>query len=162
MKRLYRWLMYLPLIRRKHTFFMKKLGVQLANNARIALGVDIKGDYANISIDKNAEINSGVFLLAKDKILLGENSTIAYHAMVLTSANPNGPYNALSKLYPKMTAPVVIGKNVWIGAGAIILPGVTIGDLVVVAAGAVVNRDIPSGVVVAGVPARIVKTLSND
>ena len=67
------------------------------------------------------------------------------------------PYNALAVLYPYKKAPVVIGDNVWIGANVTILPGVTIGDYVVVAAGAVVTKDVPSGVLVAGVPAIVKK-----
>ena len=78
---------------------------------------------------------------------------------MLTSANPNGPKNELAKLYPAMTAPVVIGTNVWVGANATILPGVTIGDMSVVAAGSIVTKDVPSGVLVAGNPAVIKKRL---
>ena len=98
--------------------------------------------------------------MAKDRIEIGCNSTLAYGATILTSANPNGPKNLLSKIYPKMHAPVIIGDNVWVGANAIILPGVTIGDYSVVAAGAVVTKDVPSGVLVAGNPAIIKKRLS--
>lgn len=57
--------------------------------------------------------------------------------------------------------PVIIGDNVWIGGDATILPGVTIGDNVVIGAGSVVTKDIPSNVVIAGNPAKIIKTLSN-
>ncbi len=59
-----------------------------------------------------------------------------------------------------MHAPVKIGDNVWVGARAVILPGVTIGNNVVVAAGSVVNRDVPDNVVVAGVPAVIKKRIT--
>jgi len=110
-------------------------------------------------LHRNAEINDWCKLLAKDRIEIGENSTLAYGATVLTSANPNGPHNKLSELYPAMTAPVVIGDNVWVGANATILPGVTIGCMSVVAAGAVVTKDVPSGVLVAGNPAVIKKKL---
>ncbi|MBR1461783.1 MAG: acyltransferase [Prevotella sp.] len=58
-----------------------------------------------------------------------------------------------------MTAPVVIEDNVWVGANATILPGVTIGSMSVVAAGAIVTKDVPSGVLVAGNPAVIKKKL---
>ena len=58
-----------------------------------------------------------------------------------------------------MTAPVVIQDNVWVGANATILPGVTIGSMSVVAAGAIVTKDVPSGVLVAGDPAVIKKKL---
>ena len=53
-----------------------------------------------------------------------------------------------------VTAPIHIGRNVWIGAGAMILPGVTIGENAIIAAGAVVNRDVPANMIVGGVPAR--------
>lgn len=59
-----------------------------------------------------------------------------------------------------MTAPVIIGDDVWVGANATILPGVTVGNYSVIAAGAVVNRDVPSGALVGGVPARIIKRLT--
>lgn len=71
------------------------------------------------------------------------------------------PYpSPLQKIYPKKTLPVNIRKGVWIGAGAIILPGVTIGEYSIVAAGAVVVKDVLPYSVVAGVPARTVKKLS--
>ena len=60
------------------------------------------------------------------------------------------------------TKPVVIGDDVWIGANAVILPGVTIGRHCVVAAGAVVTKDVPDNTVVAGVPAKVIKTLTSN
>lgn len=117
------------------------------------------GKYSNIYLGKNAEIRSGCYLIARDKIIIGENSTLAYGTTILTTADPNGPYNALAILYPYKKAPVVIGDNVWIGANVTILPGITIGDYVVVAAGSVVTKDVPSGVLVAGVPAVVKKQL---
>ncbi|MBQ8047196.1 MAG: hypothetical protein IJ196_04645 [Prevotella sp.] len=101
-----------------------------------------------------------MFIASKD-ITIGRNSTLAYRALLTTSANPNAPHNSLATAYPPMHKEIHIGSNCWIGAGAIILPGVTIGDGVVVAAGAVVNRDVPAHVMVAGVPAVIKKRLNN-
>ena len=98
-------------------------------------------------------------LLRRFSTTIGENSTLAYGATILTSANPNGPHNKLAALYPAKTAPVTIEDNVWIGANATILPGVTIGTMSVVAAGAVVTKDVPAGVLVAGNPAVIKKKL---
>ena len=120
----------------------------------------LKGNYTNLYLHDNAEINEGCFLLAKDRIELGRNSTLAYGVTILTSANPHGPHNRLSRLYPEMTAPVIIGDDVWVGANATILPGVTIGNFCIIAAGAVVNKDVPSGVLVGGVPAKIIKRLT--
>jgi acetyltransferase-like isoleucine patch superfamily enzyme len=58
-----------------------------------------------------------------------------------------------------MSAPVIIGKDVWVGANATILPGVSIGEFSIIAAGSVVTKDVPSGVLVAGNPAIIKKKL---
>lgn len=58
--------------------------------------------------------------------------------------------------------PVKIGKNVWVGAHATILPGVMVGDNAVIAAGAVVTKDVPANAVVAGVPAKVIKTIEQE
>jgi len=137
----------------------KMLGIQYVDGGGDMVGTRVVGDYHNIVMHKNSEINDGCYLLAKERIEIGENSTLAYRVTVLTGADPNGPYNALSELYPPVKAPVIIGKDVWVGANSTILPGVTIGDFVVVAAGSVVTKDVPSGVLVAGVPAKIKKQL---
>ena len=87
---------------------------------------------------------------------IGYNTGVAYGVTILTGADPR---NELNKLYKPMNAPVIIGNNCWIGARSIILPGVTIGDYSIVAAGSVVTKDVPSGVLVAGNPAVIKKKL---
>lgn len=138
----------------------KILGVKMGRNACLHRKCEIYGAFNNICLSDNSEVNYGVFLLCKDKIMIGKNSTIAYKSIILTSANPHGPYNKLSSLYPAITAPVIIGDDCWIGAGAILLPGVTIGNGSIVAAGAVVTRDVPPGVLVAGVPAIVKKILT--
>lgn len=157
---LYKLSLNTPLLRNAQGILYSKLGVKMGYKARISSDIKITGEYTNLILGSNAEINAGCFLLAKDKISLGENSTLAYNVSVLTSANPNGPHNKLSKIYPKMQAPVQIGSNSWIGASAIVLPGINIGDFCVIAAGSVVTKDVPNYTVVAGVPAREVKKLN--
>lgn len=137
----------------------KSLGVNYIGDGGLISSHTLIGDYKNIYLHERAEINLGCFIVAKDKIVIGKNSTLAYGTTILTSANPNGPFNKLSELYPKMTAPVIIGEDVWIGANSTILPGVTIGDYCVVAAGSVVINDVPDGALVAGNPAKIKKML---
>lgn len=154
-------LLSIPLFNRRSACY-KLLGVNYIMGGGRISSHTLVGDYKNLYLHPNSEINKDCFLLAKDRIEIGENSTLAYGVTVLTSANPNGPKNELVKLYPAMTAPVVIGANCWIGANATILPGVTIGDFSVVAAGAVVTKNVPSGVVVAGNPAVIKKRLTKQ
>lgn len=153
-------LLKLPLLRYKQ-FVYSLLGVKCAQKGnRFFIGNPrVIGDYSNICMHENSEIERCCFLLAKDRIEIGENSTLAYGVSIITGADPNGPKNKLSKIYPPLHEPVVIGNDCWIGANAIILPGVTIGDCVMVAAGSVVNKDIPSNVLVAGSPAVIKKHL---
>ncbi|MCI7178857.1 MAG: acyltransferase [Bacteroidales bacterium] len=107
-------------------------------------------------------INSEVMFITCNDVIIGENSTIAYRTIITTSANPNAPYNKLCEIYSPKCEPINIGRDCWIGAGAIILPGVTIGDGSVVAAGAVVNQNVAANVMVAGVPAKVKKLLFKE
>ncbi|MBQ6649347.1 MAG: acyltransferase [Muribaculaceae bacterium] len=154
-------LLHIPVVRYKQFVYMW-LGVNVEPNTKsFFIGNPIViGEYENIVIHENSEIERGCTLIAKDKIEIGQNSTLAYGVMVLTSADPNGPHNKLSKLYPPIKAPVTIGNDCWIGARSVILPGVTIGDCSIVAAGSVVTKDVQPKTLVAGVPAIVKKRLA--
>lgn len=156
--RIYKAFLNFPLLNRFNRIWYYKLGVK-GKDFRISSNFELVGSYSYLELSKNAEINKDCFLLAKDRIVIGENSTLAYRVTVLTSANPNGPGNKLSTIYPSIKAPVIIGHNTWIGACATILPGIKIGNFCVVAAGAVVTKDVPDYTVVAGVPAKSIKKL---
>ena len=118
------------------------------------------GDYTNLYLHSNADINQEVMLVAKDRIEIGENSTLAYRVAIYTSAFPHG--NLLTRVYPKKIAPVIVEDNCWLGANSVVLPGVTIHRCSVVAAGAVVNKDVPPYCVVAGVLAKVIKKLDSN
>ena len=83
--------------------------------------------------------------------------TVPCHNVVLATLNPAMSPNRRSTMIP---APIHIGKHVWIGSNATVLPGVTIGDGAIVAAGAVVTKDVPKNTIVSGVPARVMRHLS--
>lgn len=156
----YRLSVKLPVLNRHSNSWYSRLGVK-GKGYRISSDLKLNGSFDFLELGNQTEINAGCFLLAKDRIVIGDNSTLAYQTTILTSANPNGPHNKLAIIYPKMTAPVFIGHDSWIGARAIILPGITIGNYCVVAAGSVVTKDIPDYTVVAGIPARPIKKLDS-
>jgi acetyltransferase-like isoleucine patch superfamily enzyme len=92
-------------------------------------------------------------------IQIGDRVTIAHGAMIFSDSGPNtSPW--LQKHYPIHGAPIIIGDDVWIGAKAMILPGVTIGNKCVIGAGSLVKENVPDGSVVAGNPAKIIKKLT--
>jgi len=78
---------------------------------------------------------------------------------LITSGHPVDPHQRRRQI---VAAPITIRRNVWLGAGAIVLQGVTVGEDSVVAAGAVVTRDVPPATLVAGVPARVLRPIGDD
>ncbi len=107
----------------------------------------------NISIGKRVFINSGCRFQDQGGITIGDDSLIGHNAVLATLNHGFAPEKR-SDLIP---APIKIGKKVWLGANVTVLPGVTIGDNAIVAAGAVVTRDVPADTVVGGVPAKVIK-----
>ena len=109
----------------------------------------------NIHVGKGVFINSGCCFQDQGGITLGDGCLIGHQVVIATLNHDLDPARR-GGMYP---APVRLGKNVWVGAHATILPGVTVGDGAVIAAGAVVTKDVPAGVVAGGVPARVLKTI---
>lgn len=101
-------------------------------------------------------INHGCTLNDMGGIEIGDQTMIGPNVSLLTSGHPTPVADRRSGI---TVAPIHIGVNVWIGAGATVLGDVSVGDGAVVAAGAVVTRDVPPATLVAGVPARTVKSL---
>ena len=109
----------------------------------------------NITVGKNVFINAGCQFQDHGGIVL-EDGVLIGHNTVIATLNHDQDFRRRSSLIPKT---VRICRDVWIGAGCVICPGVTIGEHSIVAAGAVVTKDVPPDVVVGGVPARIIKRL---
>ncbi|MDB5242125.1 MAG: acetyltransferase [Spirosoma sp.] len=108
-----------------------------------------------IRLGKNIFINHACSFLDIGGITIDDEVQIGPKVNLITENHPLDPCDRKTLLIK----PIVIKRNAWIGAGATILPGVTVGENAVVAAGAVVSRDVPANTVVAGVPAKAVKTL---
>lgn len=114
-------------------------------------------DYGrNIIIGKNVFINSGCCFQDQGGIEIGNNVLIGQQVVLATLNHDLQP----NKRANMIASPIKIGNDVWIGAHATILPGVTIGDGAVIAAGAVVTKDVPKNTVVAGVPAKAIKQIA--
>ena len=109
----------------------------------------------NIKLGRNVFLNSGCCFQDQGGIELGDGCMIGHQVVIATLNHDLMPERRASMIPAKVT----LGRNVWVGAHATILPGVTIGDNSVVAAGAVVTKDVPANCVAAGVPARVVKRL---
>ena len=110
----------------------------------------------NISIGKDVFINSGCHFQDQGGIEIGDGTLIGHNVVLATINHDLDPGENRKNHY----APIKTGKHVWIGSNATVMPGVTIGDWSVVAAGAVVTQDVPPMTVVGGVPAKILKRIS--
>lgn len=112
----------------------------------------------NITIGKDVFINSGCHFQDQGGITIGDGSLIGHNVVLATINHDLSPKNNRKNHY----APITIGAHVWIGSNATVLPGVSIGDWAVVAAGAVVTKDVPSLTVVGGTPAKVLKTIQEE
>ncbi|MBD5168991.1 MAG: sugar O-acetyltransferase [Oscillibacter sp.] len=110
----------------------------------------------NITIGRDVFINSGCHFQDQGGVVIGDGALIGHNVVLATVNHDLDPAQNRKNHY----APIHIGAHAWIGSNATILAGVSIGDWSVVAAGAVVTHDVPPNVVVGGVPARIIKRIS--
>jgi len=115
-------------------------------------------DYGcNIRVGDAFFANFNCVILDCGPVEIGNEVMFAPAVQVYTVYHPLDPVERATRV--ELTKPVCIGNRVWVGGGAIILPGVTIGDGTTIGAGSVVTRDIPAGVVAAGNPCRVLRTL---
>jgi acetyltransferase-like isoleucine patch superfamily enzyme len=111
------------------------------------------GGSGRIQIGNDVLLNAGSMITSAELVSIGDDVAVAYDAFI-TDSDDHGLEGARPRV-----APVRIGSGSWIGARAIVLPGVTLGRRVVVGAGAIVTKSFPDDVLVAGVPARVVRAL---
>ncbi len=110
----------------------------------------------NIKIGNNVSITEFVHMWGAGGIEIGDDTVIAAHSIITSQTHDA---NADSYRSTQVFKPVKIGKNVWIGSGAIILPGITVGDNAIVGAGSVVTHDVEPNITVVGIPARILQRI---
>ena len=131
-------------------------GASFHVGGRVALqrGVRIVVDSGRLSIGAGTNVNGlGTKILCAESVTIGAGCTFSWEVQVL-----DNDFHAITSggTQQPSRAPVVIGDRVWVGTRAVILKGVTIGDGAIVAAGAVVTKDVPPGAIVAGLPAKVV------
>lgn len=114
----------------------------------------------NIHVGDDVTINYHVTILDIREVNIGNHVMIGPGTLITTVGHPLSPEGR--RHHGGFAKPVNIGNDVWIGGNVVILPGITIGNNVVVGAGAVVTKDIPSNSVALGVPAKVVKTIPDD
>lgn len=113
----------------------------------------------HVHFGKNVYANFNLTLVDDTHIYIGDYTMIGPNVTIATACHPIMP-ELREKAY-QYNVPVHIGKNCWIGAGAVILPGITVGDNSVIGAGSVVTKDIPSGVVAVGNPCRVLREIND-
>lgn len=125
-------------------------------------GVDIRPPFVveyghHVSIGAGSFINTDFLILGGGRVTIGANVLIGPSTRFYTPNHPIDPDDRREGY--ERVAPIVVGDNVWFGGSVVVLPGVTIGENAVVGAGSVVTKDVPANVVVAGNPAKVIRTL---
>lgn len=132
--------------------------IEIGNNFRTCPNTKMFSTNGKLKIGNNVFFNYDCFISADgSQIVIGDNCLFGNNVTVY---GVNHNYADRCRLISEQgyeNKPVIIGNDVWVGAGAIILPGVTIGNKSVIAAGAIVTKDVPDFAVAAGVPARVIK-----
>lgn len=140
----------LPL-RERHALLRERLATV---GERAVIRPPFHCDYGyNIEIGEGAFLNFNCTILDVTRVTIGAACAIGPNVQIYTAEHPRDPVARRTGI--EYARPVTIGENVWIGGGAIIVPGVTIGDDAIIGAGSVVTRDVPKGATVVGNPARV-------
>lgn len=146
---------------RLRAYALRAAGLQIGHGTVFWGGVTFTGSgdiRRRLSIGSGCVFNAGCFFDLEAPITIGDRVALGHQVLLLTSTHQIGPAEQRAS-YELLRAPVSIGDGAWLGSRCMVLPGVQIGSGAVVAAGAVVNRDVPAGLLVAGVPARPVRSL---
>ena len=142
----------------KREQILKNLLAEIGENCYIEPPLHANwGKYTHFG--NNVYANFNLTLVDDTDIFVGDNVMFGPNVIIATAGHPVDP--PLREKVAQFNIPVRIGKNVWIGAGAIVLPGVTIGDHSVIGAGSVVTKDIPPNMVAVGNPCRVLREIND-
>ena len=141
----------------KREALLKEMFAELGENCYIEPPLRSNWGGKHVHFGKGVYANFNLTLVDDTHIYVGDHTMIGPNVTLATAGHPILP--ALREEVYQFNLPVRIGRNCWLGAGVIVLPGVTIGDNTVVGAGSVVTRDLPAGVVAAGNPCRVLREI---
>lgn len=143
----------------KKTALLKKMFAEIGEGCYIETPFHTNFGGAHVHFGKNIYANFNLTLVDDTHIYVGDNTMFGPNVTLATAGHPVLP--ELREKGYQFNIPIHIGKNCWIGAGSVILPGVTVGDGSVIGAGSVVTKDIPSGVVAVGNPCRVLRKIGD-
>ena len=146
-----------PLEQERRTALLKEMFAEIGEGCYIEPPLHSNWGGHNVHFGKGVYANFNLTLVDDTHIYVGDGTMFGPHVTIATAGHPIDPTSRGKGLQYNM--PVRIGKNCWLGAGVIVLPGVTIGDNSVIGAGSVVNKDIPANVVAVGNPCRVLRPI---
>ena len=156
--RLYDFNMTRPTELEKRKAMLKEMFAEIGEGCYIEPPFHANFGGKHVHFGKNIYANFNLTLVDDTHIYVGDYTMFGPNVTVATAGHPILP--ELRKEGYQYNASITIGKNCWIGAGAIILPGITIGDNVVIGAGSIVTKDIPSNVVAVGNPCKVLREVN--
>jgi len=136
---------------------MKEMFAEIGDNCHIETPMHSNWGCRHVHFGSGIYCNSNVTFVDDADIYIGDDCMISPNVVFATSGHPILPILRTNNYVYNL--PIFIGKNVWIGSGAQILPGVTIGDNTVIGAGSVVSKDIPANVVAVGIPCKVIREI---
>lgn len=146
-----------PMEYKKRQALLKEMFAEIGENCYIEPPLRSNWGGRHVHFGKNVYANFGLTLVDDTHIYVGDYTMLGPNVVIATAGHPILP-ELREKAY-QYNIPVHIGRNCWLGAGVIVLPGVTIGDNSVIGAGSVVTKDIPSNVVAVGNPCRVIREI---
>lgn len=147
----------LPVEQEKRQALLPRMFAEIGEGCYIEPPLHANWGGHNVHFGKNVYANFNLTLVDDTHIYVGDYTLLGPNVTLAAAGHPLEP--DLRQQGYQYNKPIHIGKNCWLGAGVIVLPGITIGDNVVVGAGSVVTKDLPNNVVAVGNPARIIKTI---
>ena len=155
--RLYDFNMTRPTELDKRTAMLKEMFAEIGEECYIEPPLHANWGGRHVHFGRNVYANFNLTLVDDSLIYVGDGTMFGPNVVISTAGHPILP--ELRELVYQFNMPVHIGKNCWLGAGVLVMPGVTIGDNTVIGAGSVVTRDIPANVVAVGTPCRVVREI---